>query len=105
MNEEPQNQPSEINDLRIIATSTQFAISHNGYEAWINFQADHQRLLDLIDFARVDNLVIISGDTHYAELSKLEERMPYPLYELTSSGLTEVWPVFGPNKNRIDQAA
>ena len=91
-------------DLRILASSTQVLPDAPGYEAWINYQADHQRLLDLIDFARVDNLVIISGDTHYAELSKLEERMPYPLYELTSSGLTEVWPVFGPNKNRVAQA-
>lgn len=91
-------------DLRILASSTQILPDAPGYEAWINFQADHQRLLDLIDFAQVDNLLIISGDTHYAELSKLEERMPYPLYELTSSGLTEVWPVFGPNKNRIAQA-
>lgn len=91
-------------DLRILASSTQILPDAPGYEAWINFQADHQRLLDLIDFAQVENLLIISGDTHYAELSKLEERMPYPLYELTSSGLTEVWPVFGPNKNRIAQA-
>jgi alkaline phosphatase D len=91
-------------DLRILASSTQILPDAPGYEAWINFQADHQRLLDLIDFGQIDNLVIISGDTHYAELSKLEERMPYPLYELTSSGLTEVWPVFGPNKNRIAKA-
>jgi alkaline phosphatase D len=91
-------------DLRILASSTQVLPDAPGYEAWINYQADHQRLLDLIDFAQVDNLVIISGDTHYAELSRLEERMPYPLYELTSSGLTEVWPVFGPNRHRIAQA-
>lgn len=91
-------------DLRILASSTQVLPDAPGYEAWINYQADHQRLLDLIDFARVENLVIISGDTHYAELSRLDERMPYPLYELTSSGLTEVWPVFGPNRHRIAKA-
>ena len=91
-------------DLRILASSTQVLPDAPGYEAWINYQADHQRLLDLIDFAAVDNLVIISGDTHYAELSRLEERMPYPLFELTSSGLTEVWPVFGPNRHRMAQA-
>lgn len=91
-------------DLRILASSTQILPDAPGYEAWINFQADHQRLLDLIDFAQVENLVIISGDTHYAELSRLDARMPYPVYELTSSGLTEVWPVFGPNKNRIAKA-
>jgi len=91
-------------DLRILASSTQVLPDAPGYEAWINFQADHQRLLDLVDFAGVENLLIISGDTHYAELSRLETRMPYPLYELTSSGLTEVWPVFGPNRNRIAKA-
>jgi alkaline phosphatase D len=91
-------------DLRIFASSTQVLPDAPGYEAWINFQADHQRLLDLIRFARVDNLVMISGDTHYAELSRLEGSTPYPLIELTSSGLTEVWPVFGPNRNRIAQA-
>jgi len=91
-------------DLRILASSTQVLPDAPGYEAWINFQADRQRLLDLIDFAQVENLVIISGDTHYAELSRLDERVPYPLYELTASGLTEVWPVFGPNRHRIAQA-
>jgi len=91
-------------NLRIFASSTQVLADHPGHEAWCNFQADHQRLLDLIDFASVENLIIISGDTHYAELSRLSAGMPYPLYDLTSSGLTEVWESFGPNKNRIAQA-
>lgn len=91
-------------DLRIFASSTQVLADAPGYEAWINFQADHQRLLDLIDFAEVENLIVISGDTHYAELSRLADGVPYPLYDLTSSGLTEVWNVFGPNRNRIAQA-
>lgn len=91
-------------DLRIFASSTQVLPDAPGYEAWINFQADHQRLIDLIRFARVENLVLISGDTHYAELSRLDHGTSYPLVELTSSGLTEVWPVFGPNRNRIAQA-
>lgn len=90
-------------DLRILASSTQVVADHPGHEAWCNFQADHQRLLDLIDFAQVENLIVISGDTHYPELSRLAEGMPYPLYDLTSSGLTEVWESFGPNKNRIAQ--
>lgn len=91
-------------DLRIFASSTQVLADAPGYEAWINFQADHQRLLDLIDFAQVENLFMISGDTHYAELSRLADGVPYPLYDLTSSGLTQVWPVFGPNRNRIAKA-
>ena len=59
---------------------------------------------DDIDFAEIERLVFISGDTHYAELSRLDTRTAYPLYDLTFSGLTEVWPVFGPNRNRIAQA-
>ena len=99
-----ENELRQPADLRIFASSTQVLADAPGYEAWINFQAEHQRLLDLIDFAQVDNLLMISGDTHYAELSKLDRGVPYPLYDLTSSGLTEVWPVFGPNRHRIAQA-
>ena len=88
-------------ELRIFASSTQVLADAPGYEAWINYQADHQRLLDLIDFADVHGLIMISGDTHYAELSRLAEGVPYPLYDLTSSGLTEVWPFLGPNRLRV----
>ncbi len=99
-----ENELRQPADLRIFASSTQVLPDAPGYEAWINFQADHQRLLDLVRFVRVENLVIISGDTHYAELSRLDRPGAYPLVELTSSGLTEVWPVFGPNRNRIARA-
>lgn len=90
-------------ELRIFASSTQVLADAPGYEAWINYQADHQRLLDLIDFADVNGLVMISGDTHYAELSRLTDGIPYPLYDLTSSGLTEVWPFLGPNRLRVGE--
>lgn len=99
-----ENELRQPADLRIFASSTQVLADAPGYEAWINFQADHQRLLDLIDFAQVENLIMISGDTHYAELSRMTDGVPYPLYDMTSSGLTEVWPVFGPNRNRIAKA-
>lgn len=90
-------------ELRIFASSTQVLADAPGYEAWINYQADHQRLLDLIDFADVNGLIMISGDTHYAELSRLVEGVSYPLYDLTSSGLTEVWPFLGPNRLRVGE--
>ena len=31
----------------------------------------------------------------------MDVNVPYPFWELTSSGLTEVWPVNVPNANRI----
>jgi alkaline phosphatase D len=90
-------------EIRIFASSTQVLADNPGWEAWVNFQADHQRLLDLIDFAEVNGLIMISGDTHYAELSRLSQGVPYPLWDLTSSGLTETWPYIAPNKLRVGE--
>ncbi len=88
-------------DLRILASSLQVVADFPGWEAWINYAHDHQRLIDAIRSARANGLICISGDTHYGELSVLERNVPYPLYDLTSSGLTEVWNVTPPNALRV----
>ena len=37
------------------------------------------------------NVLILSGDRHMAEVSKMNiEALPYPLYDFTSSGLTHI---------------
>jgi alkaline phosphatase D len=53
--------------------------------------------------SRANGVIFLSGDTHYTELSRLEGQTPYPLYDLTSSGLTEVWDYVAPNRNRVGQ--
>ena len=88
-------------DLRILASSLQVVADFPGWEAWINYADDHQRLLEAIRRHRANGLFCISGDTHYAELSVLRRNAPYPLWDLTSSGLTEVWPVTPPNDLRV----
>ncbi len=88
-------------DLRILASSLQVVADFPGWEAWINYSEDHQRLLQAIRRRRANGLLCISGDTHYAELSRLDTNAPYPLWDLTSSGLTEVWPVTPPNSRRV----
>jgi alkaline phosphatase D len=90
-------------DLRIFASSLQVVADFPGWEGWINYAEDHQRLIETIRRTRADGLICISGDTHYAELSRLDRNVPYPLWDLTSSGLTEVWPVTPPNSRRIGQ--
>lgn len=87
-------------DLRILASSLQVVADFPGWEAWINYAEDHQRLLQTIRRARAEGLFCISGDTHYAEFSCLRTNAPYPLWDFTSSGLTEVWPVRPPNARR-----
>jgi alkaline phosphatase D len=88
-------------DLRILASSLQVVADFPGWEAWINYADDHQRLIETIRRTRADGLICISGDTHYAELSRLDRNVPYTLWDLTSSGLTEVWPVTPPNSRRL----
>ena len=87
-------------DLRILASSLQVVADFPGWEAWINYAQDHQRLLQAIRSASAHGLICISGDTHYAEISRLDTNVPYPLWDITSSGLTEVWPVTPPNARR-----
>lgn len=89
-------------DVRIIASSTQFSITHNGYEAWANFPHEQQRFVDLIKKTKANGVFFISGDVHYAELSKLSVEGGYPLYDVTSSGITSTWDFATPNDNRID---
>ncbi|PKL16055.1 MAG: hypothetical protein CVV49_18245 [Spirochaetae bacterium HGW-Spirochaetae-5] len=88
-------------DLRIIASSTQFGVSYNGYESWANFPHEQKRLLDLIKSTRAEGVIFISGDVHYGEISLIEEEYLYPIYDITSSGITSTWPFSTPNLNRI----
>lgn len=88
-------------DLKIIASSTQFSITHNGYEAWANFPHEQQRFVELIKKTNANGVIFISGDVHYAELSKLNVEGCYPLYDVTSSGITSTWDFATPNDNRL----
>jgi alkaline phosphatase D len=91
-------------DLRIIGSSTQFGIEYNGYESWANFPLEREKMLKLIKEKQAEHLFFISGDVHYAELSKIETEGLYPIYDLTSSGLNRDWPHVEPNKNRVGKS-
>jgi alkaline phosphatase D len=89
-------------DLRLIASGSQFGIEFNGYEAWANFPHEQKRMLDLIKKTKAEDVLFLSGDVHYAEISKLEEPGLYPIYDITSSGITSTWDFPTQNKNRIE---
>lgn len=91
-------------DVRIIASSNQFAHAYNGWESWTNVPVERQRMIDLIRDTKAEGVVFISGDVHWGELSKQELPSGYPLYDVTSSGITETWDVIEPNANRIGDA-
>lgn len=89
-------------DLRIIGSGSQFGIEYNGYEAWANFPFEQQKFLDLVQKTKANGVLFISGDVHYGEISKMETPNLYPIYDVTSSGLSSRWHFATPNKNRIE---
>lgn len=89
-------------DLRLIGSGSQFGITYNGYEAWANFPHEQKRFLDLIKKTKANGVLFLSGDVHYAEISKLVEPNMYPIYDVTSSGLSSTWHFATPNQNRIE---
>jgi alkaline phosphatase D len=90
--------PSKI---KIIASSLQLLPEFTGWESWANFPHDRERLFALIKKYQVNGVIIISGDTHWGEISKVTANLDYPLWEVTSSGLTEEWKEVSPNKHRV----
>lgn len=90
-------------DLRILASSLQVLADFAGWEGWVNYARDQQRLFDVIRKSRAERLICISGDTHYGEVSMLDANVPYPIWDITSSGLTETWPVVPPNALRVSK--
>ncbi|MEI6894580.1 MAG: alkaline phosphatase D family protein [Colwellia sp.] len=89
--------------IKIIASSLQLLPEFTGWESWANFPKDRERLFTLIKKHQVNGVVIISGDTHWGEISKVSSNLDYPLWEITSSGLTEEWKQVSPNKHRIGE--
>jgi alkaline phosphatase D len=88
-------------DVRVFASSVQVVADFPGWEGWTNFAADQQTLLQTIRRQRANGLFCISGDMHYAEVSRLDLNTPYPIWDFTSSGLTEVWKTPTPNALRV----
>jgi alkaline phosphatase D len=78
--------------VHILASSIQVVPEQHGFEKWASFPSARAKLLALIEELAPRNLVIISGDRHFAELSRLE-RGPgkTPLYDVTSSSLSKPW--------------
>jgi alkaline phosphatase D len=83
-----ENQLLEPADIRIIASSQQFCVGYNQYEAWANFPLEQEKMYNLIASTNASGVLFISGDVHYSELSKREPSNTYPLYDITSSGIT-----------------
>lgn len=80
-------------DLRLIVSSIQAVTIDHGWEKWGNLPKERRRLLELIRSTGANGVVFLSGDRHTADISKLPPSTDggpgYPLFDITSSGLTQ----------------
>lgn len=73
----------------LIGASFQFVSDQHPFETWGHFPSARERMLKLIKDTGVKGVIFISGDRHFAEISKLErDELPYPVYDYMCSGLT-----------------
>jgi alkaline phosphatase D len=74
-------------ELRLLVSSVQVLAEQHGFERWGNLPLEQQRLFDLIGATGARGVVLVSGDRHIGALYRRPNAAPYPLYEITASGL------------------
>ena len=96
-------------EIRIVLSSIQVASTEHGYEHWGNFPGERARLLETLRESEATSVIVVSGDRHSAEISKIpagDDALPYPLYDLTASSLNQPKRVDHddePNRHRLGE--
>lgn len=87
--------------INIIASSIQVIAEDHPFEKWANFPQARERILQLVAQSEAKGIVFLSGDRHIGEMSRLNVAgIPYPVYDITSSGLTHSYEAAGAEQNR-----
>ena len=88
-------------EFRIVASSIQCLSEDDGQETWSNLPRERERFFKLLTKTEAAGVVIISDDRHWAELSRIDEGVPYPLYDFTSSSFNQLHARGTPTRNRF----
>lgn len=75
-------------DLRLVVSSVQVLAEGHGWERWGNLPLERRRLYELVRRTRANGVLFLSGDRHIGAIYREAEATPYPLNEITSSGVT-----------------
>lgn len=91
-------------ELRLLCSSIQIVAEDHGFEKWMNFPLERERLYKLLKETKANGVIILSGDRHLAEISCQTDAIDYPLFDVTSSGLNQAdkkWRPAEKNKHRV----
>ena len=92
---------AEPAQIRLIVSSIQVLAEGHGWERWGNLPRERRRLFDLIARTKAEGVVFLSGDRHVGALYEETGDVPYPLIEITSSGINKFFAAAseaGPNR-------
>ncbi len=86
--------------FKFVVLGGQFLTDSGLYESYTNFGfgEERQRIIDFIREQNILNVIFLTGDVHFSEVSVLREEGKPTIWDFTSSPLTS-----GPNTNGINQ--
>jgi alkaline phosphatase D len=77
-------------NFKFIISGTQVLPLNRG-EHFENYPEEKAGFMAFLKKEKIEGVIFLSGDTHYAELTKIPRKDTYPLYEMTSSALTSAY--------------
>ncbi len=87
--------------IHVIASGIQVVSPDHPFENWTQFPKALERLYKLIGETAAPGVVFISGDRHLGEISmNPDSPAGYPIYDVTSSGLTHSYDTYTHEDNR-----
>ncbi|WP_339758034.1 alkaline phosphatase D family protein [Algoriphagus aquimarinus] len=93
---------NNVAQVTIIGSGIQVLPKDHQFEKWANFPYEREKLLNLLGKYQTNGVVLLSGDRHIAEISKMEvSGINHPVYEVTSSGLTHTWREYKEEPNQF----
>ena len=95
--------------FKFIILGGQFLSNSGEYESYSNygFAAERQRIIDFIYKQKIKNVIFLTGDVHFSEISVLKKRNQPTLWDITSSALNSGVNINGdkqPNALRIPES-
>jgi len=95
--------------FKFIVMGGQFLSTSGMYEAYSNngFSAERQRIIDFIYKQNIKNVVFLTGDVHFSEVSVLKRKGKPTIWDITSSPLNSGANIYGdkqPNSLRIPES-
>lgn len=88
--------------FKFVVIGTPFLNPNAGGENHATYPEERKKILDMIAVENIRGVIFLTGDVHRSELTKLERKNNYPLYEFTISPLTAGPSRVYPNDARVE---